>query len=174
MAKPGKTLRRIKMVLFMALLSIVFVTAVSAVHLATRKMIARNDSIFTKRSILYTAGIPVPGSQQELDNVFKAHVRLIPRDKLQLYEVKFNGRLSWVITASGSGLWGEIRAHVGIGSDFLTITGVNFIEQNETPGLGARISELWFREQFRGKKGPLRRVPEGTKSKKPRVFDAIT
>ncbi len=30
------------------------------------------------------------------------------------------------------------------------LQGIVFTEQNETPGLGGRIMEEWFREQFRG------------------------
>jgi len=39
---------------------------------------------------------------------------------------------------------------VGVSKDFKTITGISFYEQNETPGLGARIVENDFRGQFEG------------------------
>jgi len=174
MAKPGKTARRVKMVLFMAVLSAVFVTAVSAVHLATRKLIARNESLFLKRSVLYAAGIPAPSDSEALNRLFAARVKVLNRPGLPIYQVKGPVGPGFVVTQSGSGLWGEIKAHVGVGMDFLTITGVDFVEQSETPGLGARITERWFREQFRGKRGPLRLTPEGTRSKVPREIDAIT
>ena len=32
------------------------------------------------------------------------------------------------------------------------LQGIVFTEQNETPGLGGRIMEDWFKEQFRGLK----------------------
>ena len=51
--------------------------------------------------------------------------------------------------------------------------GLDFVKQNETPGLGARISESWFKEQFRGKRGPFRLVPEGVESGE-NEFQAIT
>ena len=62
---------------------------------------------------------------------------------------------------------------IGYQDDLQTLTGVDFTRQNETPGLGARIMEVWFREQFRGKTGPFTMVPEGTVSSTSE-FDAIT
>ncbi len=47
------------------------------------------------------------------------------------------------------------------------------MKQNETPGLGARITEKWFKEQFRGKSAPFTMAAEGT-SEKPGELDAIT
>jgi len=37
-----------------------------------------------------------------------------------------------------------------VAPDASKIIGVAFYEHNETPGLGARISESWFTEQFSG------------------------
>ena len=80
----------------------------------------------------------------------------------------------YVFPASGPGLWGEIEAVIGFDAALNRLTGVDFTKQNETPGLGARIAEDWFRLQFRGKTGPFSRVPEGTLSDSDREFDAIT
>src|SRR5699024_7057414 len=52
--------------------------------------------------------------------------------------------------SGGSGLWGTIEAYVGVRSDYSEIVGVDFIEHSETPGLGGRIDEKEFKEQFRG------------------------
>ena len=74
---------------------------------------------------------------------------------------------------SGPGLWGEITAAVGMDRNLERLTGVDFLKQNETPGLGARIAESWFREQFRGKRGPFTTVAEGLAAGE-NQFDAIT
>jgi Na+-transporting NADH:ubiquinone oxidoreductase subunit C len=175
MSKPSKTARRIKMVLFMAFISALFVTAVSAVHLATRELIKRNDSLFLKKSVLFTAGVVTPNTPGGVDTFFKKHVKIVlVKGKLPLYRIAVKDKISWVVTQRGTGLWGEIRAHVGFTSDFKLFTGINFLKQNETPGLGARISEKWFLEQFRGKKGPMTMVPENTKNESSTQFDAIT
>ena len=175
MAKESKTKRRVRMILFMALISTLFVTAVSAVHLATRTIIKRNESLFIKKSVLYTAGLKVPSDPKLLDELFTKTVKHFKGPAgLTHYRVLRDGKTIWVFTQSGSGLWGEIKAHIGFTGDLKSIAGIDFIVQNETPGLGARIAESWFREQFRGKTGPLTMVPEGTKNEGPRQFDAIT
>ena len=51
--------------------------------------------------------------------------------------------------------------------------GIAFTSQNETPGLGARIEERWFVEQFRGKRAPLKIRPEKEKTSISE-FEAIT
>jgi Na+-transporting NADH:ubiquinone oxidoreductase subunit C len=70
-------------------------------------------------------------------------------------------------------LWGEIGAVLGFDKSLEKLTGIDFIKQNETPGLGARIMDDWFREQFRGRKGPFVLVPEGT-AEGENELDAIT
>jgi electron transport complex protein RnfG len=45
----------------------------------------------------------------------------------------------------------DIKLVFGIEPDNKTIVGVRIIIHSETPGLGARITENWFLEQFKGK-----------------------
>lgn len=51
--------------------------------------------------------------------------------------------------ASGPGMWGEIRYSGGLDLDF-RLTGLRVLDHKETPGLGSRIEEPWFQEQFKG------------------------
>jgi Na(+)-translocating NADH:ubiquinone oxidoreductase C subunit len=50
----------------------------------------------------------------------------------------------------GKGLWGTIDAFAVISTDLTTMIGIDFTGQSETPGLGARITESWFKYLFRG------------------------
>ncbi|MBN2029180.1 FMN-binding protein [bacterium] len=50
----------------------------------------------------------------------------------------------------GKGLWGTIRAIAVVSSDLTRMVGIDFTEQSETPGLGARIMESGFKYHFRG------------------------
>lgn len=52
----------------------------------------------------------------------------------------------------GSGLWGPIKGILAFEKDMLTIKGITFYEQEETPGIGADIIEPYFRDRFVGKK----------------------
>ncbi len=172
MEKKSKTASRIKMVVFMFSITFVFVVVLSFVHLYTKSMITRNETLFLKRSVLYTAGVQIPAGDEELDNYFSENViETVENGSLPRYRFK-NGP-TVVYTINGTGLWGVIIAHAGFDTQTGKMTGIDFIKQSETPGLGARISEDWFREQFRGKKGPFTYVPEGENDGE-NQFDAIT
>lgn len=59
--------------------------------------------------------------------------------------------IKYVLPLSGKGLWGGIGGYLALDEDKNTIYGVNFNHEGETPGLGAKIVESKFREQFEGK-----------------------
>jgi len=83
-------------------------------------------------------------------------------------------RTGAVFVRKAAGLWGTIEAAVGMDAALARFTGLAVIDQNETPGLGARIVEPWFWGQFKGKGAGLSLVPEGTKSPDADKMDAIT
>lgn len=58
---------------------------------------------------------------------------------------------AYVVPVEGYGLWDIIKGYVALKPDLKTVTGVSFYEHKETPGLGARITEDWFLENFIGK-----------------------
>jgi Na+-transporting NADH:ubiquinone oxidoreductase subunit C len=169
---------RIFPVLFMLIITIFFIAIVSGIYLATRETVLRNEALYLKQAVLYAADISVPSGAEEIENLYFEKIREVNDEdgNTQYYEVNnTSGQAAgYVVPAEGPGLWGEIQAVVGFSKDLATLTGIDFIKQNETPGLGARISESWFREQFRGKSGPFQFVPEGTETKDDREFDAIT
>ena len=39
---------------------------------------------------------------------------------------------------------------MGVSADYSKLIGIEFTSHSETPGLGGRIDEEWFKEQFRG------------------------
>ena len=169
---------RIYPVLFMAIITIVFIAMVSGIYLATRDLVLLNESLYLKRAVLFAAGVDAPDSATEAEGLYNERVReQIDADGATRYYVVegegAGGSIS-VIPMTGPGLWGEIEAVIGLDQSLKVLTGVDFTRQNETPGLGARISEEWFRKQFRGKTGPFTMVPEGTDGEGRNEFDAIT
>ena len=72
-------------------------------------------------------------------------------DKQEVFVANLNGATKYVLTLSGKGLWGGIGGYLALDADKNTIYGVNFNHASETPGLGAKIVEMPFREQFEGK-----------------------
>lgn len=58
--------------------------------------------------------------------------------------------IAYIIPISGNAVWGELRGIVALAPSFDEVVGVDFLSHSETPGLGGRIDELDFKEQFRG------------------------
>jgi Na+-transporting NADH:ubiquinone oxidoreductase subunit C len=169
--------KRLFIVAFTAAVTAAFVAPVSVAYLLTKPRVDLNEQAFLMRSVLAAAGIPVPASPEEVVRLFKERVEEVPArgGRQTFYRIKdSSGALSgYVFLRSGPGLWGEITAAVGFDRSLEKLTGVDFLKQSETPGLGARISEAWFREQFRGKRGPLTAVAEGQGAGE-NQFDGIT
>ena len=157
---------RIFPVLFMFIVTVVFIAMVSGIYLATRENVLRNEQLYLKSAVLFAAGLVVPEDPAKADDLYNTVIgETFDSDDNLLYYTVTNGAAisGYVFPAFGPGLWGEIEAVVGFDASLDQLTGVDFTKQNETPGLGARISEEWFRLQFRGKTGPFTRVPEGSR-----------
>ena len=69
-----------------------------------------------------------------------------------IFVCESNGKTYYVLSASGKGLWDDVWGYIGLNSDFTSVNGVVFDHKGETPGLGSKITEEWFQDQFVGKK----------------------
>jgi len=58
-------------------------------------------------------------------------------------------RLGYAFLAIGKGYGGDINILVGL-TDETTVKGITIVSQEETPGLGTRITEPFFTDQFTG------------------------
>lgn len=180
MNRSEKKAQRIKTVLFMLAITFIFISVLSLVYVLTQDRVRANESLYLKRAVLFTGGISNEGPGEKVEEIFKANVREIKtgEGRLRYFAVMSDESPAasvkgYVFIRNGSGLWGTVTALVGISADGKTITGVDFIKDNETPGLGARINESWFKEQFRGKSGPFSMVGE-KESAGDSEFQAIT
>jgi Na+-transporting NADH:ubiquinone oxidoreductase subunit C len=81
--------------------------------------------------------------REEQRNGIEAFVRFQPgaQEQVQVIALRF----------SGQGLWGPIKGFLALEPDMKTIRGLTFYEQQETAGLGGKIAEKGFRDQFAGK-----------------------
>jgi len=61
-----------------------------------------------------------------------------------------NREIGYAFVARGGGYQGVIRMMIGVTPDWDRLEGLVVLENVETPGLGARIDESWFRSQFDG------------------------
>lgn len=162
---------------FMFVLSLVLGTCVAALSLATAERVRRNASLFLQRAVMEVAGVPVPKDPAAVEAWFLRSVDAEPAGAPVRFRVRAaeTGAVRAVaFTCQGRGLWGAITAVVGMDPVTRTFREIRFLDQNETPGLGARIGEAWFMRQIEGKTGPFVLVPEGTRSAAPTAIDAIT
>jgi Na+-transporting NADH:ubiquinone oxidoreductase subunit C len=175
--KPNKLRRSLFTIFFMFAVTLVFIAVLSLIYVLTQDTIRLNESLVVKRAVLYVAGLEVPQTGAAADALYQQRVKEVKDDqgKVLYYEILApgGGLQSYVVPVLGAGLWGEIQSVVGVEKDLRTLTGIEFIKQNETPGLGGRITESWFKEQFRGKRWPLSVVPEGNPAGD-QQFQAIT
>ncbi|NNK32897.1 MAG: Na(+)-translocating NADH-quinone reductase subunit C, partial [Xanthomonadales bacterium] len=56
-----------------------------------------------------------------------------------------------VLPVSGNGMWSMLYGFIALESDLNTIAGMTFYEQNETPGLGDRITQPEWLAQWQGR-----------------------
>lgn len=162
---------------FMLAVTLVFISVTSMIYTLTGERIQLNEMVRLRRAVLYASGAELPNDPAEIDSMYQSRVTEVPGSdgRLSYYQVRDDsGDVSgYVLIRSGAGLWGEITAAVGFDADLTSLRGMEILDQNETPGLGGRIDETWFKEQFRGKVPPLESVPEGSPSTESQ-FDAIT
>ena len=57
-----------------------------------------------------------------------------------------------VLPIRGYGLWGTLYGYISIEDDFNTVSGIEFYDHKETPGLGAEVDNPKWKAQWRGKK----------------------
>ena len=115
----------------------------------------------------------------------KALKKVVPN--VASYEAKQVDRYTTIFTAKdssgniagygvlieGSGFQGPIKLMVGFDTTMTKLTGLEVIENIETPGLGNRITEEWFKKQFVGRVPPIE-VVKGKKPVNEHEIQAIT
>jgi electron transport complex protein RnfG len=81
-----------------------------------------------------------------------AQVEPVPHEEIQIFRCT-NGDtdlVGYAFVAQGSGYQGVIKIMAGIDPALEKLTGIDILESVETPGLGAKITEEGFRNQFNG------------------------
>lgn len=112
-----------------------------------QKVIADYDALAKFKAV---DGKLVPVTNEEVERARKAKAAIQP-----LY---FQGQGAdgtvWAGAFTGPGLWGNVTLALGFNQDLTRIVGYYPVAQVETPGLGARIADPWFIDQFQGQKVP--------------------
>lgn len=135
-------------VLFLVIVVCVSTGMLNAIYTHTMPIIQENQRLKIRQSVLDVFGIPY-----EAGRVEKAFNENIEVDSQTIKSMTLYKAMSGVaFKVSGSGFWGSISALIALEPDLETIIGLKILENSETPGLGGRITESWFQDQFKGKK----------------------
>ena len=57
-----------------------------------------------------------------------------------------------ILPIRGYGLWGTLYGYISIEDDFNTVSGIEFYDHKETPGLGAEVDNPKWKSSWKGKK----------------------
>ncbi len=177
---------RLFSVLFMFVLALAFTSVVGGVNWVSQERIRLNEETKLQRIVLSVLDLlPAESAgKQEMQQIFERRIRPLSLGDRTLYvALDQDGTrvLGYAFPISGPGFWGPIYGMIAVDAQVQKILGIAFYRHSETPGLGGRITEAWFRDQFRGKElqvpGPGMRFfylkPAGT-SAAPNELDAIT
>lgn len=121
-----------------------------------------NDQVEEKYSTVVVADMVVndkgevvkAGTDKDKDG-FVVSTKEISSEQLPVYVCQVEEGESgtkYVFPLKGKGLWGAIWGYIALDSDLRTVYGAYFSHEGETAGLGARITETDFQNQFIGKK----------------------
>ncbi len=105
----------------------------------------------TKKQILTSLNI-VGLSGETIDKKYDETITEELSEKAgKVYVATVDGATKYVLPVKGRGLWGGLWGYISIDEDKQHVFGTYFDHESETAGLGARIKERWFQEQFNGK-----------------------
>jgi len=179
-------MKGIKTILFMIVITIVFISALASINELSKERVIQNAKIDRYKSILYAFDIfpenvnerdlgltsttnDIPWQQDQILQNIEKQIRTInvpltkqqaqllknsflaAKDSVEIF-VRTNEEgetVAYGFPLKGKGLWGTITAFGVVSADLNKMVGIDFTEQVETPGLGARITEIEFKQFFR-------------------------
>ncbi len=163
-------------IIFIFIVSFLFVFLLSMTNQMTIEQVQLNQELARKRAVLTAMGIEATSEEQILEEFEQ-----IKEDVSEgLYVGTIDGRTVYASAFTGAGLWGAIAGIIAVNEDFTQIVGLEIVDDNETPGLGGRINEDWFKEQFAGEDIEAGGIEvrqlegEGDMNKSNALVDAVT
>jgi len=135
------------MIAFVFILGIFYTGILVVVDYLTAPIIEENEKNALQKNVLTALGIEY--DENNLTEVYDSLVETVEKDGLRFY---LSPKGDTAFQFEGSGLWGPIEGIIAIDGDLERIRNLTIIRQRETPGLGGRIEEPEFLNQFRDKK----------------------
>ncbi len=134
---------------------IVFVLLLSSLCVAllqvTRKSVGHRSRVSpaTVMTILTMLANRIPESEQQAFTLFNRRFLQVRSGKIKLWQNQDVTR-QWAFEATGAAMWGEITIAGMLDLETSCLLGLKVINQNETAGLGSKVADPSFCEQFSG------------------------
>lgn len=139
-------------VLFTFIACALFILPLAAANEATKLRVEANKRFASHSAVLRALGAAY-SDPTDAEAKYASLVSDLPRGKG--WRASIDGHEWIVVQKTGAGLWGSITLVVAADAKADRLLGIEVLDQQETPGLGGRIDEPWFKDQFRGEKlGP--------------------
>jgi Na+-transporting NADH:ubiquinone oxidoreductase subunit C len=151
---------------YMFLTTAFFSTLIIGFARGTQQRVLANERLAFQKAVLEAFGQFSYKTDAEVNRLFQEHFEQDPENG-RVWVCRKNGAVAgFALPFEGKGFWAPIKGVIGVGPDGASLLGLAFYEVNETPGLGARIVEPFFRRQFEGLRLrsqalPLELKPEG-------------
>lgn len=163
-------------IIYASVMVIIVALGLAFTHMGLKKQQVRNENIDKMQQILRSLNIDANNkvAEQRYNELIK-NAYLITADGqkvegtdgvtpndpafsgleadkgIPVFEAEIDGTKKYILSMDGTGLWGPIWGYLSVESDGSTIYGAEFGHAGETPGLGAEIATVKFRNQFNGK-----------------------
>lgn len=162
-------------VVFTFLTAFFFVFFLSLANGVTEDLVRRNQRAALQSAVLNSVGLDFSDPSESYEKSFDS----LPESGTVMRSM-VGGKPVLIYYFSGSGLWGTITGILAVDNELSRIVGLDIISHNETPGLGGRIDESWFKDQFRGERIPsegirvLKGSGTGDEDSDNGIVDAVT
>lgn len=137
-------------VVFMVSVTVFFTLILAGVNELSIRTIARQEKLKVQTKVLNSLGIKYGDNEDEIIRIYNETITENEIDGWKYYKAVAGSSVTgYAFMVEGAGLWGMIEGIIALDPEFSTLLGVEFISHSETPGLGGRIEEEWFIDQFR-------------------------
>ncbi|MHC4986255.1 MAG: FMN-binding protein [Planctomycetota bacterium] len=160
MSKDAKG-RPAYVIVYAAVIAAVFTGAIMALHGVTQPVVQRNEQLFEQKAMVELFGLGDVDvlSDQQIVDLYDTRIRREPdvtdpqtgHTFTVFSAVDNEGELiGHAFSITGTGFWARIDGYLAVNPDMTEIIGITFLQHQETPGLGGRITEEEFCDQFDG------------------------
>ena len=136
----------LRIIIFVVVMGTVSGSLLFGINSLTAGRIAHNEELKLKTAFLEALEIVYP--EDEVLKTFEENVEAVKKEDFVFYRGKDQ---AVAFEFKGPGLWGPISGILSLNPDLKTVRRIKILRQEETPGLGARIAENGYLNQFKNK-----------------------